>query len=89
LKQILYREGRKLSQWVREEAEHYVMLHEPGNPQQKLTTVLALGHPYRAESCSQCGGKPYARAVKSGITILLCKEHFFKEKPRLEGYEVI
>ena len=48
LQTILKREHSNFSQWVRDQTESYVRLHEPGNPQQRLDTILKIGKAYHA-----------------------------------------
>ena len=54
LAEILEREGKSVSQWILDNAESYVRLHEPGNPQQTLTYIIKNGKPYRARTPSDC-----------------------------------
>ena len=81
LKAILKREGSSLSKWIRDNAEHYVRLHEPGNPQQRLDTILKLGKAYHADG-PICGFKDCLRnAIAVGVflpdkkTLHLCTIH--------------
>ena len=71
LEEIVKRENRTFSEWVREAANSYVRLHEPGNPQQLLTTIMEIGHAYRANSCCVCS-KPAEVQVftKKGLNLL-------------------
>lgn len=82
LKEILEREGRSLSEWIRENAEHYVRLHEPGNPQTRIDVIMETGKAYHADG-PICGVKDCFRtAVGSGIFLPqnknydLCLIHF-------------
>lgn len=52
---ILKRENKSVSKWIRENAENYVRLHEPGNPQQTLTRILKHGSAYKAPLQCPCG----------------------------------
>jgi len=86
LKAILKREKKSFSSWVLENAESYVRLHEPGNPQQRLDTILRLGKAYHAPS-RVCGFKDCLRdAVAVGVFIQngkeygLCKKHLKEAK---------
>ena len=86
LKSILKREKKSFSSWVLENAESYVRLHEPGNPQQRLDTILRLGKAYHAPS-RVCGFKDCLRdAVAVGVFIQngkeygLCKKHLKEAK---------
>jgi hypothetical protein len=58
--EILAREKKSLSSWLRDNAEHYVRLHEPGNPQQRIDIIMKLGKAYHAES-PICGFKDCLR----------------------------
>jgi hypothetical protein len=60
LKAILTREGKSFSSWVFDHAESYVRLHEPGNPQQRLDTLLKIGKAYHSPS-KICGFKDCMR----------------------------
>ena len=78
LKDIAKREGRSVAQVVREQVESYVRLHEPGNPQQRLDTVIRLGKKYVAPKV--CGFKDCLRdavaiGVYQGEEYALCKNH--------------
>jgi len=86
LKAILKREKKSFSSWVLENAESYVRLHEPGNPQQRLDTILRLGKAYHAPS-RICGFKDCLRdSVAVGVFIQngkgygLCKKHLQEAK---------
>ena len=89
LDEILRREGKRtFSDWVREQISIYVRAHEPGNPQQRLDTVMRIGHAYRAESCCVCA-KPadYQAFTKEGLSLLYCWECFEKTgRHRTTGY---
>ena len=60
LQSILKREKSNFSKWVREQTESYVRLHEPGNPQQRLDTILKIGKAYHAPG-RVCGFKDCMR----------------------------
>src|SRR5271157_614715 len=69
LQEILKREGKSLSKWIRDNAEPYVRLHTPGNPQQRLDTILKLGKAYHANA-PICGFKDCLReSVALGLFI--------------------
>jgi hypothetical protein len=81
LEEILKREGSNLSKWIRQNGDHYVRLHEPGNPQQRLDMILKLGKAYHAEG-PICGFKDCLRdAVGVGLfipekrTVQMCPLH--------------
>jgi hypothetical protein len=83
---ILKREGSNFSQWTRDNAESYVRVHEPGNPQQRLDTILRLGKAYHAPS-RICGFKDCMRdSVTVGVFLQngkeygLCKKHLQEAK---------
>jgi len=65
LKEILKREGRSISGWIRDNADQYVRLHEPGNPQQRLDTILKLGKAYHAPG-PICGFK---NCLRDGVAV--------------------
>lgn len=86
LKEILKREKRSFSSWVMENVESYIRLHEPGNPQQRLDTILRLGKAYHAPS-RVCGFKDCLRdAVAVGVFVQngreygLCPKHLKEAK---------
>jgi hypothetical protein len=77
-KETAKREGKTMSQLIREFLEQYVQLHEPGNPQQRLDTIVRLGKKY--VSPKVCGFKNCMRdAVALGIYkgqhYPLCENH--------------
>jgi len=78
LKEVAKREAKSVAQIVREQVENYVRLHEPGNPQQRLDTIIRLGKKYVAPRV--CGFKDCVRdAVAIGVygdqEYCLCKKH--------------
>ena len=86
LKVILKREKKSFSSWVLENAESYVRLHEPGNPQQRLDMIMRLGKAYHAPS-RICGFKDCMRdSVTVGVFLQngkeygLCKKHLQEAK---------
>jgi hypothetical protein len=79
---VLKREGKSISNFLVEQLESYYRLHEPGNPQQRLDTILKLGKAYHAP-CRVCGFKNCMRdSVAVGLFIpnkteyALCKKHY-------------
>jgi len=79
---VLKREGKSISNFLVEQLESYCRLHEPGNPQQRLDTILKLGKAYHAP-CRVCGFKNCMRdSVAVGLFIpnkteyALCKKHY-------------
>ena len=80
LKEILKREGKSVSQFILEQIEAYVMLHEPGNPQQLLERYVTHSEPYVAPTkCGfrSCNEPCVAIAVhkKTGYELPVCKFH--------------
>ncbi len=95
LKEILRREKRSFSSWVLENAESYVRLHEPGNPQQRLDTIIKLGKAYHAPS-KICGYKDCLRnAVAVGFYIPkkeeygLCQKHLKEARANPKVWKVL
>ena len=86
---IMAREGRTLSNWFLEELQRYVTVHDPGNPQQRIDTILELGKPYNANGCMECGKKPFVLANSGKKRVLLCKTHFEKLKRKLQGWKEV
>lgn len=88
LEEILDREGSNLSKFIREKASEHVRLHEPGNPQQLLTTVMELGKAYRADACIDCGGPADYEVTETGkkTKFFTCHVHFAQRKPRLKTW---
>jgi len=79
---VLRREGKSISNFLVEQLEAYYRLHEPGNPQQRLDTILKLGKAYHAP-CRICGFKDCLRdSVAVGLfkpnmtEYALCKLHY-------------
>jgi len=76
LEAILKREGVTLSAWIRRQTEEYVRLHEPGNPQQRIDTIMKLGKAYRAVPLCSCGRKGSRRVVTTrNATVYCCSLH--------------
>jgi hypothetical protein len=69
------REGKHISNIIAEYLEQYVRLHEPGNPQQRLDTILKLGKAYHAPS-PVCGFKDCMRDVVAVGVYLPRKEEY-------------
>ena len=83
LEDILQREGISLSAWFRRQAEEYVRLHEPGNPQQRIDTIIKLGKAYRAVPLCECGVKATRRVVTTrNATLYCCSLHMPKDVER-------
>lgn len=89
LQEILATEGKSLSQWIRDNAEPYVRLHKPGNPQTHLDITLKLGRSYRANGCLDCGGKPSYQVQINGVKAFMCTVHFQKARlqEKLQGWK--
>jgi hypothetical protein len=62
IKDILKREGSSVSRFMIEKFEEYYRLHEPGNPQQRLDTIMKLGKAYHAPK-PICGFKHCLRDI--------------------------
>ncbi len=87
LQAILAREGNSVSRWFREQADPYINQHEPGNPQQRIDTIMRIGKPYRAHALCQCGAKASRRVVlEDGSVIFSCSIHMPR---RVRSYKVI
>lgn len=82
LQEILRREGSTVSEWFRREAERYVNLHRPGNPQQQIERYISHKRPFFArEKCSlkPCGRTSVAVAeYKGGMKYYVCAVHLQK-----------
>ncbi len=83
---VLKREHKNLSNFLIEQLQSYYRLHEPGNPQQRLDTIMRLGKAYHAPS-RICGFKDCLRdSIAVGIFIQngkeygLCKKHLQEAK---------
>lgn len=87
LQSILKREGSNFSIWVRDQTERYVRLHEPGNPQQRIDTIIQLGKPYVAGQCGDCNDKAIYEAVLGTKRVFLCSFHFSRKKHKLTGWK--
>jgi len=61
LEEILKREGSCLSHWIQTNAVDYVRLHEPGNPQQRIDTIIHNGHPYHARTYRDCRARHFRK----------------------------
>jgi len=72
LREILKREGKTLSEWIRDHAIEYVRLHEPGNPQQRIDTIMKLGKAYRAVPFCKCGKKASRKVTTTRNAIIYC-----------------
>jgi len=95
LKRILKREGKSMSNWFGENVESYCRLHEPGNPQQRLDTILKLGKAYHAPS-PVCGFKDCLRDVVAvGLYIPrreqygLCAKHLRVAEENPKSWQII
>ena len=85
-KEIFKRENSSLSEWFRTTLTEYIRLHEPGNPQQRLDTIMDLGKPYNANKCNMCDSKPAWRGFVGKNVVLLCGTHFEGQRKRLSGW---
>jgi len=92
---ILQREGKSFSAWVFDNAETYVRLHEPGNPQQRLDTILKTGKAFHSPS-RICGFKDCMRDA-IGVALYLprneefgyCSKHSQDIKEHIEFWKVL
>jgi len=72
---------------IREFIDEFVRLHEPGNPQQRMDTIIDLGKPYRARGCLDCGARKVTVETQlNGVTVRLCEKDFLKRKQKLKGW---
>ena len=83
-KKIMEREGSSVSKHLREHIANYVRLHEPGNPQQRLDTIVKIGSCYRVNGCSvpTCGEAGEYVVFKNGVRVLYCERHFWAQPLR-------
>jgi hypothetical protein len=86
VKEIAKREGKSVSQLIREFLESYARLHEPGNPQQRLDTVIRLGKKYVAPKVcdfQNCLRDAVAVGTYHGEEYNLCQVHLklLKDSP--------
>jgi hypothetical protein len=95
LQTILKREHSNFSQWVRDQTESYVRLHEPGNPQQRIDIILKIGKAYHAPS-KICGFKDCMRdAIGAAIflprneTYGYCHKHLKEIKENCQVWKVL
>jgi hypothetical protein len=87
LRDIAQREGRSIAQIVREQVETYVRLHEPGNPQQRLDTIVRLGKKYVAPKVcdfKNCLRDAVAVGTYHGEEYNLCQLHLKLLKDSLD-----
>lgn len=75
------------SKHIRDFVEEYVMLHEPGNPQQRFDVLAKLGKAYRANACLDCGAKPTHEVTINGVKAFACRTHFIKRRSSLNGWK--
>jgi len=78
--ETLEREGCSVSRWFREQAEQYVNLHSPGNPQQTLDRIIEIGKPCIApQPCSfvrcRSGSVAIGLYKRDGKRYHLCNRH--------------
>ena len=86
-KEIFSRENSSISEWFRKTLTEYVKLHEPGNPQQRLDTIMDLGKPYNAHKCNMCDARPAFQCFVGKNPVLLCETHFESQRKRLSGWK--
>jgi len=92
---ILDRENKSFSDFVFEHVASYVRLHEPGNPQQRLDTIIRLGKSYHAPT-KICGFKDCKRvAVAVGLfkpnqkEYALCSRHLAEAKENRPSWTML
>lgn len=81
LKEILKREGKSLSEWIRENAERYVAVHAHGNPQLRIDKFMTVSE----KVCFFCRGRfPQLYKVRyvSGLVVPTCKDCLDKNKAK-------
>lgn len=79
LEKILAREGSSISHWIQQNAINYVRLHEPGNPQQRIDTILKNGQAYRAKPLCSCGALATRKVhLVNNETVFCCSRHMPK-----------
>lgn len=95
MKTILEREDKSLSKFFIEQAETYYRLHEPGNPQQRLDTIIRLGKAYHAPM-RICGYKDCMRDsvavalfVPNQTEYALCQLHYIEAQQNLKLWQFL
>jgi hypothetical protein len=82
LKEILKREGKSLSEWIRENAERYVAVHAHGNPQLRIDKFTGE---VKEKVCFFCQGRfPQLYRVRyvSGLVAPTCQTCLDKNKAK-------
>jgi hypothetical protein len=72
-KEVFKRENKSLSEYLLNCLSGYVKLHEPGNPQQRLDTIIKIGKAYRAGCCVDCGRPAEMQVFKEKEDFLYCR----------------
>jgi hypothetical protein len=80
-KEVFKREGSSMSDFLMQELDQYVRLHEPGNPQQRMDVIIETGHTYTAPLiCGRCKKENvpvlYEAVFTSGLKLKECKTCF-------------
>jgi hypothetical protein len=93
-RRIMKREGSSLSKFLLEKIEQYYDLHEPGNPQQRIDTILKLGKAYYAPK-PLCGFKNCLRdSIAIGFYVPhqekygLCEKHLAQVKNDSQNWKI-
>jgi len=79
MNKILTREGKSLSQWIREQITNYVRVHEPGNNQQYLEWYNTHDSPYIAPSIcgfNGCNNNADWLATYKDEPFKVCHKHY-------------
>jgi hypothetical protein len=92
MRKLLKAEGSSLSRYLSDQIDAWWQLHEPGNPQQRMDTIIELGKAYQAPKI--CGFKNcfrdavgFATYVPKHKEYALCKKHL-KEVGQFENWKV-
>ena len=85
--EIVKREGKTVSEAIVEYVCEYTRMHAPGNPQQRLDTIMDLGRAYRSDQCNMCERKPVFKAFLGKKSVLLCEEHFEQKRGWFMGWK--
>ena len=75
-KEMLDRENSSLSKLFIKTVQQYVRLHEPGNPQQRLDTIIKIGKAFKAETCQDCNLAPVKWGLKNTVWLGYCEVHW-------------
>jgi len=87
LKEIAKRENISISRLFWRWATHYVSLHAPGNPQQRLDKILEQPKPYKAKPLCGCGKLAEYKALIGNNWIVLCRKCLRRKGNTVLGYK--